>query len=136
MSGGAVGAVEEQAEALGHGGVVAQHGVEARHLRSLGVGALGGLGQLAGVAHQHQPVGGASHGQHVGQRELARLVDHERVETSLQLLPGEQPGRPRHQVRDPGSDLWVPASRTTTCVPEVNHGRPAARLRAVHARRA
>ena len=46
----APGAVEEQAEALGHGGVVAQHVVEARHLRSLGVGALGGLGPLAGVA--------------------------------------------------------------------------------------
>jgi len=54
---------------------------------------LGGLGELLGVAEQYQSPGGAArHGERVGERVLAGLVDDQDVHLLGEVFPGPQTG--------------------------------------------
>lgn len=48
--------------------------------------ALARLRELLGIAHQDKAPGGACHREHVGQRQLARLVDEQGVDAAGELL--------------------------------------------------
>ena len=97
-------AVEEDA-AVGRDRVVAVEQVlQRRDAGAVGVDRLGRLGELLRVAEQHHRAGRPEHGDRVGQRELARLVDDEHVDGAAQVGAGPQPGRSRRPAcadRDP-----------------------------------
>ncbi len=65
--------------------------VEDGYARAEGMGRLRGLGQLLGVAEQDERGGGGSHGEGVGQGELAGLVDDEHVDSIAEGLARPQP---------------------------------------------
>ncbi len=100
------GLVEEHAAVVGHGGVGSEDVLEGRRPGAVGVRARRRLGQLTGIADEDEVAGRGRHGQHVGERELTRLVDDEHVERVAQLGPREQPGRAGDHV-DAGGDLVV-----------------------------
>ncbi len=83
--------IEEQTEMRWHRRLPGEHMVETGHPRAIGMRALRWLGKLAGVAHQDQVGRRGGDGQHVRERQLARLVDHERVDCAGHGLSGEQP---------------------------------------------
>src|SRR3989442_95803 len=59
--------------------------------------ALRHLGELERIAEQDHVARGRPHRERVGQRDLPRLVDHERVDGAVEILVGEEPGRAREQ---------------------------------------
>ena len=89
---------QEDAAVRRHGRVVAQHPVEAGEVRGFGMRALDHLRQLARIADQHDVARGPSHGDHVGEAHLSRLVDEEPVEGLLDSRRGRRrrPCRRRH----------------------------------------
>ena len=83
----------QQDAAVGrHGGVLAEQPVEAGEAGVARMRALHHLRQLARVADQHDVAGAAAHRQQVGEPDLPRLVDDERVEGALELRPAEVEG--------------------------------------------
>ena len=57
------------------------------------MGALQDLRKLAGIPDQDEVVGRIGHGDQIGQRDLASLVDKEVVERTLKFIPRKQPCR-------------------------------------------
>ena len=83
----------QQDAAVGrHGRVLAEQPVEAGEAGVARMRALHHLRQLARVADQHDVAGAAPHRQQVGEPDLPRLVDDQRVEGALELRPAEQEG--------------------------------------------
>jgi len=80
---------------------VLQHGLlGARRMR-----ALRDLRELERIAQQDDVARRRSHRECVRQRDLARLVDHQRVHAAVQVLPREQPrGAGEEQDIPPGAD--------------------------------
>ncbi len=62
------------------------------------MGGLARLSQLLRVADQDDVPGRARHSQNVGQRQLARLIDEQRVHAALELGPGPHPRGARDDV--------------------------------------
>ena len=83
----------QQDAAVGrHGRVLAEQPVEAGEAGGARMRALHHLRQLARVADQHDVAGAAPHRQQVGEPDLPRLVDDQRVEGALELRPAEVEG--------------------------------------------
>ena len=83
--------------------VLAEQVLQHRQARVLGVRALRHLRQLVRVAEQHERAGARAGGKHVGERQLAGLVDEQHVD------------RPLRRVQVDGrrvSDQPVPATRS------------------------
>jgi hypothetical protein len=59
------------------------------------------LRQLLGIAEQHQVPGRSGHRQHVGQRQLPRLVDEEGVHAALELRSRPQPDGAARDIKFP-----------------------------------
>src|SRR6185312_9534322 len=120
--------VDEEA-ALGRDrGVATEHVPERRHRRTLRVAALGDVRQLLRIAEQDQVAAARPDGQPVRQRDLARLVDEQRVDRALHPLAREEPRRPGHEqdvvgrvlagvVRDVGDRAAVAERRRVRVLP-------------------
>src|SRR5439155_2900598 len=65
---------------------------------------LGDLGELRWIAEQDQVAGGGAHREGVGEGDLPRLVDDERVDeiAAVEVLVGEQPRRAGQELDAPG----------------------------------
>ncbi len=88
----ALGVVEEDAAVGRDRLAVAEQVLEHRERGAGGVGALGHLRELLGVAEQDDVPGGGAERERVGERDLARLVDEEVVEGAVDLVASEVPG--------------------------------------------
>lgn len=73
---------EEVAPFGRHRGVPGRQPPQSRLIDRLRMRALGDLGKLLRVAEQQEPPRSASHGQGIGQRVLARLVDDQQIQGS------------------------------------------------------
>ena len=83
----------QQDAAVGrHRRVLAEQPVEAGEPGIPRMRALHHLRQLARVADQHDVAGASPHRQQVGEPDLPRLVDDQRVEGALELRPAEKEG--------------------------------------------
>jgi hypothetical protein len=74
---------EEQPSLGRHGEVLAEQVLEDRALRALGMRALRDLWQLIRVSEQDERPGRGRRREHVRERQLPGLVDHQRVERVL-----------------------------------------------------
>src|SRR6266849_5339387 len=90
-------AFEKETAIFWNGRSFPQEVLEDGGARLLRMHALRHLGELERIAEQDEVVGGSTHGQGIGQGDLARLVDHEVVESAVQLCPREEPSRPRQK---------------------------------------
>ena len=77
--------LEEDAVIFRDGRGVAEKVLEDGGAAARRMHALGHLGELQRIAEENQVAGGRAHGQRVGERHLAGLVDHEVVERAVQL---------------------------------------------------
>ena len=103
-------------------GVTGGNPAQGRLVHGFGVRALADLRQLLRVAEQQQPAAGLGHGQGVGQRELAGLVDHQQV---------QRPGRHFdpvmvHAVPPISAPPGEPSRRATSFAERCSHGRASA----------
>ena len=104
---------EEEPSLRGHGLVVAEEVLEHREPRPLRVRALRDLRQLVRVAEQDEGARSRPDREHVGERELAGLVDEEHVERPLRRvdvdgLAREGPRRYPRRAGTPGrADIAV-----------------------------
>src|SRR6266849_8519671 len=90
-------ALEKETAIFWNGRSFPQEVLEDGGARLLRMHALRHLGELERIAEEDEVVGGSTHGEGVGQGDLARLVDHEVVERTVQLGPREEPSRARKQ---------------------------------------
>ena len=99
----------------------AEQVLEHRGLRARRVDPLRDLGELLRVAEQHDVPRRRPDRERVGERDLARLVDEERVDGAVHVLAREEPGgageeqhvgdrAPRSRPGRPSSSMNVPSS--------------------------
>ena len=84
-------AAEDDAAIGRNGGGLAEQVLKHGHARARRMRALRDLRELQRIAQQDDVARRRPHGERVGQRDLAGLVDHQRVDTAVQVLPREQP---------------------------------------------
>ncbi len=87
----AAGVFEEDAALGGDGGGVAEEVLEDGGAAAVGVGALGDLGELEGIAEEDDGFGGGGDGEGGGERHLAGFVDDQDVELLVVAISGEAP---------------------------------------------
>ena len=86
--------LREEDPAVGrHRDLVAEQVLEHGRLRLVGLRALRDLRELVRVAEEDDVARRVPDRDHVGERDLPRLVDDQRVEEALELLPHEEPRR-------------------------------------------
>ncbi len=93
--------LEEEAAGRRHRGVASEHVRERRAVGAVGMAAVQWLVELLRIAEQNQAVGRSGHGDDVGERYLAGLVDEQDVDGIDHLRRRPQPRGPCREVRSP-----------------------------------
>ena len=115
---------EEDAPVVGDGVVAAEQVLQSRGVGAFRVSAALRLLKLLRVAEQDDISGGLRHGENVGERDLAGLVDEKNVERARIVLARPEPGRPGADLRtSPGKGVRAQCRCRSTSL-DPGHFRP------------